>query len=276
MDFMELAHFIYEIYSGRSEIKPFQYESILEQASFELKCCKEIQSRLGISYGTVRYIISRLLEKEFLEISRKTRGGKEWYARTYKDALALVYDQLHSHIERRMREKKLAEEEAEMVKQHCNLTFKALFEQIEAIPLELRWKALALAGLDLMLEKRLSNSYGLPKLCICPHGISSKCEECSLKSYFIDYALNKYLNPFSGVKKVPVAKEVKLMKKLIDPKPASELMKYANKLKQDFNLIWECVKLFYTTDELFLNGKLNVEVYERKILSNFRRIISPI
>ncbi|MEM2990904.1 MAG: hypothetical protein QXQ02_06945 [Halobacteria archaeon] len=273
---MELAHFIYEIYSGRGEIKPFQYESILEQASFELKCFKEIQSKLSTSYGTARYIISKLLEKELLEIPRKTKGGKEWYARTYKDALALVYDQLHSNIERRMREKNLAEGEAEIVKQHCNLTFKALFEQIEAVPLELRWKALAIAGLDLMLEKRLKNSYGLPKLCICPHGISSKCEECSFKSYFIDYALNKYLNPFSRVKKVPISREVKLMKKLIDPKPASELIECANKLKQDFSLIWECVKLFYTAEELFLNGKLNKDAYERKILSNFRRIISPI
>lgn len=276
MDFMELAHFIYEIYSGRGEIKTFQYESILEQASFELKSLKEIQSKLKISYGTARYTISKLLEKEFIEIARKTRGGKEWYARTYKDALALVYDQLHSNIERRMREKNLAQAEGEIIKQHCNLTFKALFEQIEAIPLELRWKALAIAGLDLMLEKRLKNSYGLPKLCICPYGISSKCEECSLKSYFIDYALIKYLNPFSRVKKVPISREVKLMKKLIDPKPARELMECAYKLKQDFSLIWECVKILCTAEELFLNGKLNRDAYEHKILSNFRRIISPI
>jgi hypothetical protein len=275
IDFNQLAQHINEIYRGRGIIKPFQYKNTLELTSFELKSTKEVQSKLEVSYGTARYIISSLLEKKILEIAHKTRGGKEWYARTYMDALALVYDQLYSSIERRMREKNLAPEEVEMVKQHCNLTFKAIFKQIEAIPLELRWKSLALAGLDLVLEKRLKSSYGLPKLCICPHGISSECEECCFKFYYIDYALNKYLNPFSGVKKIPILKEVKQIKKLIDPNPTSELIECVEKIKQNFNLIWDCIKIFYT-DELFSNEKLNREIYERKILSNFRRIISPI
>lgn len=278
-NFTSLAKLVHEIYDGRGEIKPFQYKSALELASFELKSAKQIQEALNTSYGTARHVLSYLLEKELLEIARKTRGGKEWYARTYKDAEALVFYELYRYMERRMREKDLDRKEAELVQEHWNLIFKALFEQLEAAPLDLRWKSFAIAGLDLMLEKRASNSYGLPRLCICPDpaaSVSSRCELCSLRAYSIDYALSRHFDPFSKIKSLPVLKEAKAIKRLIDPEPSREAIEYAEGFKRDFGTVWDSAKLFYTSDELFSDGKLNREIYESEILSSFRKIISPI
>ncbi len=278
-DFLCLADLIHEVYDGDGELKLSQYRSALELTSFELRSTKQIQSALNSSYGTARYVISYLLENELLEVAKKTRGGKEWYARTYKDVLALVFDQLYRRIENKMSEKGTARAEVEMVMEHCNLIFKAIFEQIESQPFDLRWKAIGIAGLDLMLEKRASNSYGLPKLCTCPYpSISRKCEQCGLKKYSIDYALSRYLDPFSKarIKPVLVSKEVKAIKKIIAPEPSREVIECARDFKRNFSLLWNCTRLFCNSDELFRDGKLNIESYDSKILSSFRKIVSPI
>lgn len=278
-DFLGLANLISSIYDGRGEIKLFQYESTLKLTSLELKSAKQIQSALNTSYGTTRHVLSYLQENKLLAVDRKTRGGKEWYARTYKDMLAMVFDQLYWYIEMQFKEKGIAQSDAVIVREHCDLIFKAIFEQIESAPFDLRWKGLVLAGLDLMIEKNTSSSHGLPRLCICPEPASwKKCERCSLKAYSIDCTLKKYYDPFgkAGIKSTQISKEVRAIKKFIAPRLSKEVVEYTLEFKRDFGTFWDCARLFCISDELFLEGKLNREIYESKVLSTFRKIVSPI